>query len=323
MSPGPSPTTASRPLITVLPARHQHHGKIRCTIVLFGRERNRYLSCHGAPFNVNGTMEATGAFKRTTHFRQIAAELNHDHGIRLDKPPFKVLLPECAGNHREHVITLRNWRPDCRPASRHSTHAGDDFCLKTACQAHVEVHVGTVEERVTLADHGDEKAIVEVRCKFASSLVIKRANDVAIRSFVTRQLGRHRKDQRQFPHSRFKVAGSDDPGISGLHSFGEMRHDIGLLQHADRLQRDELGVAWSNPNADELPGDRHFLTLASALTAAAAIALPPIRPSTVRNGMPREFSTNASFASAAPTKPTGMPRTAAGLAAPASSISSK
>src|SRR5262245_51694047 len=185
------------------------------------------------------------------------------------------------------------------------------------------MHVGAIEERVTLADHGDEKAIVEVRGELASSLVVKRANDVAIRSLVTRQLSRHWKDQRQFPHSRLKIAGGDGPGISGLRSFGKMRHNIGLLQHADRLQRDELGVTWSNPNTDKLPGDSHISALASALTAAAAIALPPIRPSTVRNGMPREFSTNASFASAAPTKPTGTPRTAAGLGAPASSISSK
>src|SRR5262249_28658094 len=244
-------------------------------------------------------------------------------GIRLDKPPFKVLLPECTGNHRENVITLRNRRSDRRPAPRHSTHAGDDFCLETACQTHVEVHVGAVKERVALADHGDEKAIIEVRGELARSLVVERANDVAIRGFVTRQLGRHWKDQRQFPHSGLKVAGGDGAGVSGLRSFGKMRHHIGLLQHANRFQRDELGVAWSNSNADKLPGYSHNSALASAWTAAAAIALPPIRPSTVRNGTPRESSTNASFASSAPTKPTGMPRIAAGLGTPASSISSK
>src|SRR5258707_8260407 len=165
--------------------------------------------------------------------------------------------------------------------------------------------------------------MVEVLGELASSLVVKRANDVAISSFVTRQLGRHWKAQRQFPDSRLKVAGGDGPRVSGLRGFGKMRHDVGLFQHADGLQRDELGVARSNADTDELPGDSHIPALASALTAAAAIALPPIRPSAVRNGTPRASSTNASFASAAPTKPTGMPRIAAGLGAPASSISSK
>src|SRR5438270_7668744 len=102
-----------------------------------------------------------------------------------------------------------------------------------------------------------------------------------------------------------------------------MRHQVGLLQHAHCFDRDELGVTRSDANADELPGDSHVPALASALTAAAAIALPPMRPRTVRNGMPRESAANASFASVAPTNPTGMPRIAAGLGAPAARTSSK
>src|SRR5262249_25015533 len=102
------------------------------------------------------------------------------------------------------------------------------------------------------------------------------------------------------------------------------RHDyVGLFQHAHRLERDQLGIARPTADANELPARAHIPALASALTAAAAIALPPIRPSAVRNGTPRESAAKASFASAAPTKPTGMPRIAAGFGAPPSSISSK
>ena len=52
------------------------------------------------------------------------------------------------------------------------------------------------------------------------------------------------------------------------------------------------------------------------------MALPPMRPRTMRNGTPRGLSASASFDSAAPTKPTGMPRMAAGFGAPASISSS-
>src|SRR5215472_19155794 len=62
---------------------------------------------------------------------------------------------------------------------------------------------------------------------------------------------------------------------------------------------------------------------ASALTAAAASALPPRRPWSVMNSMPRPNATSAALASAAPTKPTGKPRIRAGFGAPSAIISSR
>src|SRR5262249_58416370 len=114
----------------------------------------------------------------------------------------------------------------------------------------------------------------------------------------------------------------DGAGVHGVAGLGKMHHHVGLFQDAHCLERDQLGIARSNADADEFSGRAHMPSLASALTAAAAIALPPNRPSTVRNGTPRGSVANASFASAAPTKPTGIPTIAAGLGAPASSISS-
>src|SRR6516165_5974969 len=61
---------------------------------------------------------------------------------------------------------------------------------------------------------------------------------------------------------------------------------------------------------------------ASALTAAAASALPPRRPWSVMNSTPRPTAASAALASAAPTNPTGKPRIRAGFGAPCSSISS-
>src|SRR5262249_6091226 len=201
--------------------------------------------------------------------------------------------------------------------------ARNDLGAKAVCQAHVEVHVGTVEQRVALTDHGHQATVIEVGGHVTCGGVVERADGIAIGCFVPRQLGRHRKRKRQFADAGFEVACGDAPGVSGVTGFGEMRYHVGLLQHAHRLERDQLGIARSNADADELSGRAHMPSLASALTAAAAIALPPIRPSTVRNGTPRGSAANASFASAAPTKPTGIPTIAAGLGAPASSISSK
>src|SRR4051794_4843275 len=54
----------------------------------------------------------------------------------------------------------------------------------------------------------------------------------------------------------------------------------------------------------------------SALTAAAASALPPRRPRRAINGSPLPNPISACFASTAPTNPTGKPSTRAGRATP-------
>src|SRR5690242_14454769 len=110
--------------------------------------------------------------------------------------------------------------------------------------------------------------------------------------------------------------------VAAVAGLAEMRDHVGVCEHANRLERHQLGIARPDADRDELAG-AHMPGRASALTAAAAIALPPSLPRTTRNGTPRGLSIRASLASAAPTKPTGMPRTVAGLGAPASINSNK
>src|SRR5262249_17375955 len=194
---------------------------------------------------------------------------------------------------------------------------------KAVSQAHMQVHVGTIEQRVALTDHRHQPTVIEAGSHVTCGGVVERTDGIAITCLVLRQLGRYWKRKWQFADAGFEVACGDTPSVSGVAGLGEMHDDVGLFQHAHRLERDQLGIARSNADADELSTPAHIPALASALTAAAAIALPPIRPRTVRNGIPRGSAANASFASAAPTKPTGMPRIAAGFGTPPSSISSR
>ena len=108
-------------------------------------------------------------------------------------------------------------------------------------------------------------------------------------------------------------------------ALAKMRDHVGLVERAHRLERHQFGIARPDADAEELPlrFAAHSPALARALTAAAVMALPPMRPRTIRNGTPRGSAASASLDSAAPTKPTGMPRIAAGFGAPASSISSR
>ena len=96
-----------------------------------------------------------------------------------------------------------------------------------------------------------------------------------------------------------------------------MRDDGRLAQDARGFERHEFGIAGTETDAVKRAGvfGRHSASLASALTAAAAIALPPRRPLTIANGT-RPSAAMASFDSAAPTNPTGIAMTAAGFGAP-------
>src|SRR5262249_55193839 len=134
--------------------------------------------------------------------------------------------------------------------------------------------------------------------------------------------GRHRIGKRQLHDTGFKMRRRDGARVAAVAGLSEMRHHVGARQRAYGLERHQLGIARPDADRDELAA-AHMPARASALTAAAAMALPPSLPRTTRNGTPCGFSIRASLASAAPTKPTGMPRTAAGLGAPASISSNK
>src|SRR5215472_12505462 len=115
--------------------------------------------------------------------------------------------------------------------------------------------------------------------------------------------------------------------MAGISSFGKKGDHIGFLQRARGFERHQFRIAGSDADADQLSGfchacRGHMPGLANALIAAAVMALPPTRPRTIKNGIFCALPASASFDSAAPTKPTGMPMIAAGLGAPLAKSSS-
>src|SRR5208337_504918 len=85
--------------------------------------------------------------------------------------------------------------------------------------------------------------------------------------------------------------------VAGL---GEMRHHVGAAQRPQRLERDEFRVARADADPDQPRGFAHMPALASALTAAAVMALPPMRPRTMRYGICCLLAASAALDSAAP-----------------------
>ena len=66
--------------------------------------------------------------------------------------------------------------------------------------------------------------------------------------------------------------------VAGL---GEERDHVGAVERAHGLERYQLRIAGPDADADET-ARAHRPGLASALTAAAVMALPPMRPRTIR-----------------------------------------
>ena len=77
------------------------------------------------------------------------------------------------------------------------------------------------------------------------------------------------------------MRGDDGARVAGIPGLGEMRDHVRGAERGDGLQREKVRVARADADADEPPG-AHRPSLASALIAAAVMALPPMRPRTMR-----------------------------------------
>ena len=181
-------------------------------------------------------------------------------------------------------------------------------------EAHMQMHVGAVEQRIALAEDRDGAAGIEMARDGGGGVIIEVADGFAVGGRACRHLGRHRIEQRQLLDAGTQMLRDDPARVAGVARLGEMRDDVRLGECARGLQGQQLRIARADADADQTPA--HKPALASALTAAAVMALPPMRPRTMRYGTPHGSAASASFDSAAPTKPTGMPRMAAGFGAP-------
>src|SRR5689334_24341973 len=139
---------------------------------------------------------------------------------------------------------------------------------------------------------------------------------------VVRRLGRERVDEVLLDLPGRQVRRGHPAGDAPPVACAVEGDHVGGADQPGRLDRHQLGITRPESDTPESAG-HHSSSLAIALTAAAVIALPPRRPRTTRYSRPSPFAASASFDSAAPMKPTGMPRIAAGRGAPSASRSSR
>ena len=147
----------------------------------------------------------------------------------------------------------------------------------------MQVHVGTVEERVALADHRHVAAGVQVRGQLFGGGVVEIADDGLVAQRRFQLLGGHRVDQRQAHLGLVQVRLDDAEGVALLALGHEIADHRRRAQQAQGLEGDQFGIAGPDAQAQQaaLHDTHHSRSVARAFTAAAAMALPPRRPRTI------------------------------------------
>src|SRR5690606_23220044 len=112
----------------------------------------------------------------------------------------------------------------------------------------------------------------------------KRADFRLIGIFPPVEFGRHGIAQRQFDGALGPMWRHDRPRISVPSALEKVSNHIGIENGPHRLERQQFRVAGSRADPDQ--ASSHIPGLANALSAAAVMALPPNRPSTMAKGTP-------------------------------------
>src|ERR1700761_4581564 len=183
------------------------------------------------------------------------------------------------------------------------------------------MHVRAVEQRVALGEQRHIAPRVKVRGDPPGGIEVEVLHRTGVSAGMIGHLGGPRIKQVLLdltgPQIRFGDTACDAAPVAGA----VIGHLSCFTDRSGGLDGHPLRVAGSQPHPPERAPGRHSLLLAIALTAAAAMALPPRRPCTTRYDKPRGRSMSSCLDCADPTNPTGPPSTATGGETP-SSISS-
>jgi hypothetical protein len=153
---------------------------------------------------------------------------------------------------------------------------------KAPLQPHEEMHERAIEKRIAFAEQRDIEAGLQALGDRGGARFIERRERSDIAGMVEGNFGGDGIVERQFLARVWQPAIDNFARIAAPPCFGEIGDDGRRLNQAYRFHRQQFRIPRPEADAIETPclrGD-HSAALASALTAAAAIALPPLRPRT-------------------------------------------
>ena len=184
-SPGPRPTTASEPLMRPasagLPARHQDDREVGATS---SRLSASGMMTHPPWCRARHRWRAASRPVRTSARRTFSRwrpSFITTAASASSKAALQLASGKRGGQHDEHVVALGDRRAGARPAARHRGDAGHDLGPEVRRKAHMQMHVGAVEERIALAQHRDRAAAIEMARHGGGGVVVEVADGVAVR----------------------------------------------------------------------------------------------------------------------------------------------
>ena len=227
--------------------------------------------------------EPSGRRKRFPHSGIRTPQFQHDGGVGVGKPALELVDGQGARNDRQHLVALHKGSAGGRGRGADRCHPRHDHRVEPLGQPRVHVHVGAVEQRIALGEQCDVAPGIQVRGDALGGLAVEVLHRAGVPAGMVGGLGGHRVDQVLLDLARPQIRLGDAASDAAPVPRAVIGHDVGLRDQPGRLDRHQLGVARAQPDAEQCArGARHSVLLAIALTAAAAIALPPRRPVTTR-----------------------------------------
>ena len=244
------------------------------------RRGKHHLGVGAGPFDVHGVLEASGGRKRLAHLRIRSAQLHYHRGVCVGEAAGEFADGQRAGKHTEHLLAGHQRGGDRRGGRADRCHPRHDHGAEAVRQSAVHMHVGAVEERIPLGQQGDVAARGEVRGDPVGGLPVEVLHRPRVAAGMIGGLRGHRVDQVFLDLARAQVGLGDAAGDAASVASAVVGHHGRLADHPGGLDRHQLRVARPQSHAEQ--GSRHSGAPAIALTAAAAMALPPRRPITTR-----------------------------------------
>src|SRR5487761_1369348 len=140
----------------------------------------------------------------------------------------------------------------------------------------MKIHVRTVKERVAFAQDGHISTVCKmVRDLFAHLVIELRQRDL-VSSGMVRLLCRNRVHHRQLDLAMNQFRANDRTSVALSMSGARIGNDLRLPEHTLRFDRNQFRIAGTETDSEETSAScvcAHSCSLASALTAAAAMAL--------------------------------------------------
>ena len=253
VSPGPRPTTATVPggacARRASPAASRARSTALVVVDVAGGQHS--LLRRAGAFDVVCLVEPPCRRKRFPHSGIRTTEFQHDGGVGVGEPALELVDGQGARDDRQHLVPLNQGSAGGRGRRADGCHARHDHRVETLGQPGVHVHVGAVEQRIALREQRDVAACVQMGGDALGGLAVEVLHRACVAAGMVGRLGGHRIDQVFLDLAIPQVGLGDAARDAAAVPRTVIRDDVGLRDQPGGLDRHQLGIAGTKPDAQQ------------------------------------------------------------------------